>query len=201
MIKEPYGFIYIIENKCNDKIYIGQTTNLKLRWKNHRSGTAKGVSLIDSAIAKYGAKKFDFIVVENCATLKELNDKERFWIEILQAKSPNGYNLESGGLSGGKLSKETREKMSQARTGTGNSMFGRKHSNETIEKMRLFRLGKRLPAKTKNKISAAMSGEKNHQYEKPGAFTGRRHSDETKQRMRKSRRKWLANVKQTGDPS
>ena len=78
-------------------------------------------------------------------------------------------------------------------------MFGKKHSDETLEKIRKSKIGVKLSDEHKDKISQAQSGKNNHQYGKTGAFTGRQHSKETREKMREARKKWWAAKKVTGD--
>ena len=86
--------IYKITNLINGKIYIGQTQKtLEERMQGHKHGKI----LIDDEIKKYGIENFSYEVVEKCQTIDELNEREKFWIEKLNCKYPNGYNVDDGG--------------------------------------------------------------------------------------------------------
>ncbi len=61
--------------------------------------------------------------------------------------------------------------------GKNNPMFGRKHSDETKEKLRRQKLGKKASEETKSKLSKSRRGDKN-------GFFGKTHSDETKEKLR-----------------
>lgn len=89
--------IYKITNKLNNKIYIGQSVNIKRRWQEHIYDNRKN-SLIHLAIQKYGKDNFDFEVIELCEQ-KELDTKEQYWINYYQSFD-KGYNLTRGGNSG-----------------------------------------------------------------------------------------------------
>ena len=52
-----------------------------------------------------GLENFTIEVIERCENQIELNEREKFWIKILKSKSPNGYNLSSGGQGSGKIKK------------------------------------------------------------------------------------------------
>lgn len=65
---------------------------------------------IGRAIKKHGWEAFDAKVVQQCSTMGELNEAERFWIDRYDSLAPHGYNIREGGLNG-RLSAETREKM------------------------------------------------------------------------------------------
>lgn len=94
--------IYKITNLLNNKVYIGQSINISQRWKAHRNCPFNPNNDVYDlplyrAIRKYGLDNFSFTVLEEC-TPEELNDKEKFWIQTLNANDPNfGYNLTEGG--------------------------------------------------------------------------------------------------------
>lgn len=94
--KQQTKDIYIIKNRINTKVYIGQSNNVASRFINHcKPCSAKENSLIDRAIQKYGANNFWFEILEK--NVKNYNEREKFWIEKYDSISPNGYNLLSGG--------------------------------------------------------------------------------------------------------
>lgn len=106
--------IYKITNLVDGKVYIGQTNRtFKERKKNHLSCLRRNKHrnpLFQNAWNKYGEKNFMFEVIQNCAE-NELDDLERFWIELFDsANKKYGYNLESGGSLSKTLSMETRNK-------------------------------------------------------------------------------------------
>ena len=94
--------IYKITNLINQKIYIGQSKNIEDRWRAHRSrpfqsNAAQYESPLYKAIRKYGLKNFSFQVIEEC-TIKELNQKEIYWIAYYHSNDKKyGYNLTEGG--------------------------------------------------------------------------------------------------------
>lgn len=93
------GVIYIIKNKINNKVYIGQTIQnptdrFKQHLKNARLKTTN--QLIHKAINKYGAINFWMEILEADVPLHSLNRKEEQYI-IEYSAHPNGYNLCPGG--------------------------------------------------------------------------------------------------------
>lgn len=53
------GFIYIIRNTINNKVYIGQTkVDIQKRWKEHLRHASYGTQVINRAMNKYGIDKF-----------------------------------------------------------------------------------------------------------------------------------------------
>lgn len=94
-----YGRIYIIRNTINSKVYIGQTkVSLKLRFQNHLSAARNGKDyVIGKAIRKYGEENFYIELLEEC-TIKELNERERYWISYFNSTNNKfGYNISIGG--------------------------------------------------------------------------------------------------------
>ena len=59
---QPYGFIYLIENDINDKLYIGRTLDLRKRKAAHFSESSRTWA-IKAAIKKYGPEHFDFVIL------------------------------------------------------------------------------------------------------------------------------------------
>ncbi len=101
--------IYLITNTINGKQYVGQTVQtLEARWKLHRHNE-KCIAL-HRAIKKYGAEAFSLAVLETCSTIEQLNEAERAWIEKLNTRVPNGYNIREGG-GNGPHSEESKAKM------------------------------------------------------------------------------------------
>jgi len=68
---------------------------------------------------KDGLDAFVFDVIDEAADMDELNYKERLHIEALNTLSPRGYNLDSGGTSGGKKASETRRLISESHRRNG----------------------------------------------------------------------------------
>lgn len=88
--------IYIIKNKINDKVYVGQALNSAERFRNHcKPSAAKDGSLIDKAIQKYGVDNFWFEILES--QIENYNEREKYWIKHFNCQSPNGYNILEGG--------------------------------------------------------------------------------------------------------
>ena len=114
-----YGVIYLITNLLNGKKYVGQTTNLKRRIRQHKRGDL----CIDKAIQKYGWENFTLEVLEECESPEQLHEREIFWIAHFNCMSPNGYNLTEGGSSTWICSSETHDKMSTSKTGENNPFF------------------------------------------------------------------------------
>ena len=133
--------IYKITNRVNGKIYIGQTTKpLIVRWRLHCS-PGSGCNAMKNAIQKYGKENFTVEQIDVACDQEELDKKEQYWISHYDCIAPKGYNLTIGGEHP-KLTDETRKRISKAVKGRIGSMLGKRHSNETKEKISKSRYGK-----------------------------------------------------------
>lgn len=87
--------IYKITNKINGKFYIGQSNNINRRFQEHITKGQLSRIPLDIAIQKYGKENFLYEILEECS-IDQLNEKEKYWIEKLQA-TKYGYNCSTGG--------------------------------------------------------------------------------------------------------
>jgi group I intron endonuclease len=106
------GLIYLITNKVTNKKYVGLTVQtLERRWKNHieqaNANHIKSDESLHSAIREYGESVFHIEVIDKGTTKRDLESKERKWIEELNSLVPHGYNISKGGVSGGSHKKAT----------------------------------------------------------------------------------------------
>lgn len=112
------GCIYMITNLQNGLIYIGQTINFKRRVKEYkyksRNLTPRTKYKIMEEINKYGFENFSFEIIEDNVENTNLDEREVFWINKLDARNPTiGYNSKEGG-NGGKMIPESITKMSES---------------------------------------------------------------------------------------
>jgi len=131
-MKQRICGIYQIRNKVNDKCYIGQSVDCVVRFYNHKVNLRKNQhdnQHLQNAWNKYGEAAFEFIVLQECLE-DELNTLEHNFI----SESIHCYNI-SKDIVGGRLSKETRMKMSLSHTGDKNAFYGKKHSEDSKSKM------------------------------------------------------------------
>lgn len=99
-----------------DRVYIGQTNNIKQRWK---PSAYKTCTKFYNAIQKYGWENFNHEILKDNLTLEEANILEEYYIKFYHSQD-NGFNLSSGGLNH-LASEETKKKMSNTRKGISHS--------------------------------------------------------------------------------
>ena len=61
--------IYMILNHANDKIYIGQSIDIKARWKQHKSDLNNNRHVnkhLQNSWNKFGQDNFEFIILCEC---------------------------------------------------------------------------------------------------------------------------------------
>lgn len=189
--------IYKITNIQNNKVYIGQSTDVEDRIAHHRSSLRHNKhenSHLQRSWNKYGEDSFMFEILDICEE-QALDDKERYYIEMYQATDQNhGYNKEDGGSLNKHMSEEQKAKMRKAKEGMyigeNNPMYGvhLKCQEEKKKKLSEMFKGKKRPEcarviseEEKRVLSVRFSGSGN-------PFYGKHHSDETRKKVRESKR-------------
>lgn len=161
-------FIYIIKNIINNKIYIGQTNNPKLRWSQHKSNAKynRGHQVITRAISKYGSDNFIFEVITSCQTQLDADKKEEEIIIQHDSRNPRkGYNIDAGGNTTPRTP-EVLKKISD-----GLKRYYASHCNHMK--------GKKLPKQWKANIAKSSVG-------KPGTNSGKKFDDDWRLKISKS---------------
>lgn len=102
--------------KNSNLCYIGQTNNIKNRWK---PSAYKCCTKFYNAILHYGWDNFTHEILKDHLTLDEANEWEEYYIKVYNSQK-DGFNLSSGGLNH-LPSEETRQKMSNTRKGVPHS--------------------------------------------------------------------------------
>ena len=102
------GYIYIIKNDVNNKIYIGQTArSIEVRWKEH---VRQKNCIIYKAIHKYGIEHFWIEQIEECDD-SLLDEREKYWIKYYNA-FVTGYNQTEGGQDGTAMTQKVDQVLS-----------------------------------------------------------------------------------------
>jgi len=91
-------YVYKIENKINGDFYIGKTKNsIQYRWSQHKGDHKRMYkSKLYNAFSKYGIENFEIYSIETCKNLSHLDEREIYWIEVLEP----AYNIAKGGTGG-----------------------------------------------------------------------------------------------------
>ena len=138
-----YGVIYLVINKINNKIYVGQTVGSFQ--DRYRGDVAKNThnEHLRRSIEKYGIDNFYIVEEYKVAYSKEeLDYLEDWYITIYDTMNPSmGYNKKGGG-SHGKWSEESKQKMSESRKGELHPFYGKTHSEEVKKKISESNKGK-----------------------------------------------------------
>ncbi|WP_304393359.1 GIY-YIG nuclease family protein [uncultured Clostridium sp.] len=88
-----YGYVYLVRNKLNNKIYVGQHRSNIIDYSYYGSGT-----IITRAIRKYGIDNFELKVLSWASNRTELNMLEKFYILLYKSTDREfGYNIQTGG--------------------------------------------------------------------------------------------------------
>ena len=167
-------YVYLLRNLVNNKVYIGQTKDPVRRCSAHfyiaRKGNARPLY---ASIRKHGEANFAFEILEECADAA-INEREEHWVAHFDSfNAEKGYNLTSGGRQHFQFSEETREKLRQKAT-------GHRHSQATLEKIGEASRNRVRSEAEREKHSARLKG-------KPSFFKGKRHSEESLQKIREAR--------------
>jgi group I intron endonuclease len=145
--------IYKITSPTN-KIYIGSSIDIENRIKYYKSLDCKGQKRLYASLKKYGFSNHFFEILEEC-NIEELHTKESLYGIAFNVLGINGLNcvLPKTNSNFTHVSEETRKRMSEAKTGSKNTFFGKTHSEETKQKIRNFQTGRKHTFEHRKKVS------------------------------------------------
>lgn len=163
-------YVYCHYNRINGKSYVGISTNPIRRWGSNGCGYTKGHPCFARAIKKYGWNNFDHYILEECS-FEQAKELEKYYIEVFNSKSPNGYNLTDGGegVLGYVFDEDTRKRMSKSMKGRKSNRKGCCLSEITKQKISKANSNRFVSDETRKKISIAS--------------LGRKHTEESKRKM------------------
>ncbi len=197
--------IYLITTP-NNKKYVGQSWNIEKRFKRYLRLDCKSQIKLYNSFIKYGASNHIFTILEDISSINEsneiiqskLNDLEHsHWLaltesfEMLNIREPKG--------SRGKLSIETRHKLSIINKGANNPMYGRVMGEEQRINVSKFHTGIKRSDETRKRISDSKMGKKRSEDVKRAISEGNKGkivSEESRRKMSESRLKYFQNKKQ-----
>ena len=157
--------IYKIHNLINNKLYIGQSVNIRRRWTGHKRCLRNGNhenTYLQHSWDKYGESAFEFKVLEYCS-IDQLDERERYYINLFHTTERDyGYNLRSGGQNGGsKWTEEMCQKFSEKLMGHDVSDITRqriKMNHADVSGVNNPMYGKRRSDAVKAAVSKANTG-------------------------------------------
>lgn len=179
---------YLYRAVCNitQKSYVGKTSNVKKRWNDHIRTARNGLGFhLHDAIRKHGVDSFSIYTIDKFESELDAYKEESKIIdeEDLICK---GYNSSRGIETTDKncqmahinhsvstcrtWTDERKKSMSEKHSGSGNPFWGRKHTHETLIKI--------------SNASSNMTPE--HREKIRQHHLGKRHSEKTKEKMKKS---------------
>lgn len=167
-----YYTIYKTTNLINDKYYIGKHQTENPNDSYYGSGKA-----LKNAIKIYGKINFKKEILFIFDNEDDMNKKEKELITEEFVSSKQTYNLGIGGEGGAQFN-------------------GKKHSDETKEKLRLITIGKKLSDETKNKISESLKNRVcSEETRKKLSNAAKMRSNEIRLRVSKSLKEYYKNKK------
>ncbi|MDC3250316.1 NUMOD1 domain-containing DNA-binding protein [bacterium] len=154
-------YIYYLHRGDNIPFYVGKTINKGLRKAEHRWKNK-------------GNCKPEFVIVDEIPT-EEWIFWEKYWVSQIKTW---GFELENKTQGGGGVAfktPESRKKQSQ-------SLMGHIISDKTKEKMRQSALGRHHTPQQSQRLSQSL---KEYYSKNDGSFKGKKHTEETKNKIRK----------------
>ena len=169
------------------RVYIGQSINIQKRFNTYKKlkSSVKKQTLLYRSFKKYGVEKHQLEIIELCEE-KELNKRERFFQEKFEVLE-KGLNCQLTKTKdrSGRLSEETKKKLSESSKGCKPWNKGKKHSEETKIKIGLKSKGRKHSEETKKKMSESRKGKATWNKGRKGL---QKHSEETKKKMSEQRK-------------
>ena len=182
-------YIYRFTNLANGKVYIGQTSNLELRYSQYKHSVKvkSTVHIIVRALIKYGMDHFSYENIATCRTIDDADCIEKLLICQYDSRNPSiGYNIAEGGSrpahseetrkkmsisiskfyethdgtwKGKKLTEEHKANVSKGSMGKPGTNLGKKFSKEWCEKISSANIGRKASDETKKRQSESHIGQ------------------------------------------
>lgn len=146
-----YG-IYMIRNNITGDCYIGQSVNIPKRILGHFHTGRKRMTLVQKQVAEYGKENFSIILLDECKTPEELDEKETYWINKLNPS----LNIQCGGRKNKLLchSEETKKALSE-KTKQQYANMSEEEKKALLSHLKGPEIGHPVSKATRKKLSAA----------------------------------------------
>lgn len=165
--------IYLLINKINGKIYVGQTWNTLSKRMGKEGCSYSNSPYIFNAIQKYGTDNFYYEILAECSSQYVADYLENSYINEYQSRDHIiGYNLKEGG-SVGKHSEETKKKISETLK-ENTSRWTPEELAERSKPISEYWKGKKRGPQTKEHRAKVI------QTLQPGGYAGHHHTEESK---------------------
>lgn len=146
-----YG-IYMIRNNITGDCYIGQSVNIPQRIIGHFRTDREKPSKVQKQIIQYGKENFSVILLDECKTPEELDEREIHWIEKLKPS----LNKQHGGRKNKLLhhSEETKKALSE-KSKQQYANMSEEEKKTLISHLKGPEIGHPVSKATREKLSAA----------------------------------------------
>ena len=200
---ESIPFTYLLKHIPTNKYYYGvrykKGCHPKDLWTKYFTSSKK----VKGLIKRYGKKSFIFEIRKTFKTQQQALNWEHKVLKKMKVIHRNDFLNQTDNKCFDPI---LISKYMKTKIGIKNSFYGKKHSKETIKKLRLINLGKNNPMygkslteEVKQKMRLSKLGKNNPMYGKRGklsTFYGRKHTKKTIQKMRLARLAYYKNIKQ-----
>jgi group I intron endonuclease len=197
--------IYVLISPSG-KCYVGQSKNVKKRWKSYTSLRCHSQPKLYNALKKYGPNNFLYKIIHLCETISDANTQEIRYMSLYDCIL-SGYNCREGGVNGKNDPESISKRVTSFISNPDNR--GWHHSEESKIKISFGNKGKNTGKirnlKSKLKQSKSISGPKHWNYGgtksedhkrkisesqrgSKSAWFNRKHTEETKRKIK------LANI-------
>jgi group I intron endonuclease len=168
--------IYKTLNLVNGKYYIGMDT------KNNPTYIGSG-TLLKKAIEKYGKESFKKITLEECDSIEQLKEQEKYWISVYSACTDReSYNISTGGTGGDNFTNNPDKELIREK------LQLRRHTDATKKKISENSWQRCNPSPRRGVKWSEEQRIKMEEYRKNNIhqFKGKTHTEESKQKNRDS---------------
>lgn len=202
MSEKDNTYIVYMHKLFDGRAYVGITSR-DLKTRGYKGSGYYRSPKFYAAIKKYGWDSFQHIVLYKGLSKTDAEAKERELISLHKCtERKHGFNIQLGGSYAGKMTEESKQKIRNAR-------LGKKSSEETRLKMSIARKGVPQSESHKANRSAALIGHKHSEETKKKigeknsiANRGRKQSDEEilKRRLGSKSKKPVVQLSKLGEP-